>query len=384
MDPVRVGIIGCGNISDAYIRGTAGSRLVRVAACADLRPAAAEAKAREYGLTAVPVERLLEDPAIEMVLNLTIPSAHAAVSAEILRAGKHVYSEKPLAATFAEGRALVDLAAANALRIGCAPDTFLGGAHQTCRRLIDEGRVGRVVAGSAAMLSHGMEHWHPDPGFYFARGGGPLLDMGPYYVTELVNLVGPVQSVAAVATRGQATRTITSEARRGQTIQVEVPTTVNGALHFTSGANVALTVSWDVWKAERAPLELYGTEGSLLDTDPDWFGGMPRFSERGGPWQDADTSNQPFGAPNWVRHDGLMVANYRGVGVLDMAAALRHGRPHRAGGELALHVLEVLEALGRTATERRQVAIGTSCERPASIPSGGWRSGAMMRLVRGW
>ena len=370
MNPVRLGIIGCGNISDAYILGTANSRLVQIAACADLRPAVAQAKAQQHGIAAVSVERLLADPTIEIVLNLTNPSAHATVSMGILRAGKHAYSEKPLATTFADACALADAAAASGLRIGCAPDTFLGGAHQTCRRLIDEGRIGRVVAGSAAMLSHGMEHWHPDPGFYFARGGGPLLDMGPYYVTELVNLLGSVQDVTALATQGQATRTVTSEALRGNLIQVEVPTTVNGVLHFTGGANIALTVSWDVWKTERVPLELYGTKGSLLDTDPDWFGGTPKLSERGGPWMDVDISAQPFGTPNWTRNDGQAVANYRAVGVLDMAAALQQGRPHRASGTLALHVLEVLEALERSATEGQHVTVESKCQRPAAVPLG--------------
>ena len=370
MDPVRLGIIGCGNISDAYILGAANSQLVRIAGCADLRSAAAEAKAQQYGIAAVSVGQLLADPTVEVVLNLTNPSAHAAVGMEILRAGKHLYSEKPLATALADARALTDAAATAGLRIGCAPDTFLGGAHQACRRLIDEGRIGRVVAGSAAMLSHGMEHWHPDPGFYFARGGGPLLDMGPYYVTELVNLLGPVRSVAALATQGQPTRTVTSEALCGQIVQVEVSTTVNGLLHFANGANVALTVSWDVWKSERAPLELYGTQGSLLDTDPDWFGGAPKLSERDGAWHEVDISAQPFGAPNWTRNDGQTVANYRAVGVLDMAAALRQGRPHRAHGELALHVLEVLEALERSAAEGRHVAIASTCERPAMLPRG--------------
>ena len=203
MEPMTIGVIGCGNISDAYLKGAARSQLIQVKSCADLNPEAAQAKAREYGIEAVSVDALLGDPAIEIVINLTVPLAHGPVSRQIITAGKHVYSEKPLAARFSEGQALMLAAAGRGVRVGCAPDTFLGAAHQACRRAIDAGLIGRPVAGAAAVLSHGMEHWHPNPEFFFKRGGGPIHDVGPYYVTQLVNLLGPVTRVAAQASIGR-------------------------------------------------------------------------------------------------------------------------------------------------------------------------------------
>ncbi len=226
----------------------------------------------------MPVDALLADPDIEIVINLTVPLAHGPVSRQIITAGKHVYSEKPLAARFTEAQALMLAAAGRGVRVGCAPDTFLGAAHQACRRAIDAGRIGRPIAGAAAVLSHGMEHWHPNPEFFFKRGGGPIHDIGPYYVTQLVNLLGPVTRVTAQASTASPTRTVTSEPRRGQVIEVEVPTTVNGVLSFASGANVSLTASWDVWKHMRLPFEIYGSEGSMLVPDPNFFGDAPQIT----------------------------------------------------------------------------------------------------------
>src|SRR5262245_58842677 len=199
MEPTIIGIIGCGTISDAYLKGAARSQLIRVKSCADLNAEAAQAKATEYGISAVPADALLADPDIEIVINLTVPLAHGPVSRQIITAGKHVYSEKPLAARFTEAQALMLAAAGRGVRVGCAPDTFLGASHQACRRAIDGGRIGRPIAGAAAVLSHGMEDWHPNPEFFFKRGGGPIHDIGPYYVTQLVNLLGPVVRVAAQA-----------------------------------------------------------------------------------------------------------------------------------------------------------------------------------------
>jgi predicted dehydrogenase len=370
MEPTVVGIIGCGDISEAYLKGAARSQLIRVKCCADLKADAAEAKASAYGITALPVDALLADPDVEIVINLTVPLAHGPVSRQIITAGKHVYSEKPLAARFTEAQALMLAAAGRGVRVGCAPDTFLGAAHQACRRAIDAGRIGRPIAGAAAVLSHGMEHWHPNPEFFFKRGGGPIHDIGPYYVTQLVNLLGPVARVAAQASTGSATRTVTSEPRRGQVIEVEVPTTVNGVLSFASGANVALSTSWDVWKHRRLPFEIYGTEGSMLVPDPNFFGGTPQITERDSDWQELDISAHPFREPNRTLRSGAQVADYRIIGLLDMAAALRRGRPHRASGDLALHVLEVLDAFERSSVEGRHVMIETPCERPEPLPLG--------------
>jgi predicted dehydrogenase len=220
------------------------------------------------------------------------------------------------------------------------------------------------------VLSHGMEHWHPNPEFFFKRGGGPIHDIGPYYVTQLVNLLGPVARVTAQASTASPTRTVTSEPRKGQVIEVEVPTTVNGVLSFASGADVALSASWDVWKHQRLPFEIYGTEGSLLVPDPNFFGGAPMITERDSEWRELDISAHPFRVPNRTLRSGAEVADYRIIGLLDMAAALHQRRTHRANGDLALHVLEVMDAFERSSVEGRHVMIESPCERPEPLPLG--------------
>ena len=370
MDQVKLGIVGCGNISDAYLKGAARSKLVAVKAVTDLVPEAAAKRAQEYGVAAVSFVDMLADPEIAIVINLTVPLAHAETSHRVIEAGKHVYSEKPLAATFAEARELAAAAQAKGVRIGCAPDTFFGAGHQAARYAIDRGEIGRVVGGAVCFAGPGMESWHPDPSFFFKRGGGPVLDIGCYPITQLVNCIGPIASVVAHASRARETRTVTSEPRRGEVIEVEVPTTVNGVLEFANGASVALTVSWDIWKHARLPLELYGSEGSILNPDPNFFGGPTRISERGGDWRELPLEAHPFGKPTRRNNAGGEVADYRMVGVYDMACATAQGRPHRASGELALHVLEVMEALERSSVEGRRVRIETICERPETIPLG--------------
>jgi len=371
MSKTVIGLIGCGNISDAYLRGAARSNAIRVKACSDLRPEAAQAKAAEYGVSAMPVQQLLADPEISIVVNLTVPMTHAAVSQQILNAGKHAYSEKPLAANFADGAGLMELSRARNLRVGCAPDTFLGASHQACRRLIDSGAIGVPVGGSAVVMSHGMESWHPNPEFFFKQGGGPILDVGPYYITQLVNLLGPVRRAVALGTIGNATRTVTSEPLKGSTIDVEVLTTVNGVLEFANGANISLSASWDVWKHNRAsPIEIYGTEGTLLGVDPNFFGNVPRVCKPDGDWQDVAIGAHPFGIPNREMRNGTMQADYRSVGLVDMAMAIRQGRPHRASGDLALHVLEVLEALEVSSRSGQFVSIRSRCDRPEPVPLG--------------
>ena len=371
MSKTVIGIIGCGNISDAYFRGAARSNLIRVKACADVRVEAAQAKAALHGVSAMPVQTLLADPEISIVVNLTVPITHAGVSRQILNAGKHAYSEKPLAANIADGAGLMELSRTRNLRVGCAPDTFLGASHQACRRLIDAGTIGVPVGGSAVVMSHGMESWHPNPEFFFKPGGGPILDVGPYYITQLVNLLGPVRRAVGLGTVGNATRTVTSEPLKGSTIDVEVLTTFNGVLEFVNGANVSLSASWDVWRHNRAsPIEIYGTDGSLLGVDPNFFGNIPRVCKPDGDWQDVAIAGHPFGIPNRELRNGTMQADYRIVGLIDMAMAIRHNRPHRASGDLALHVLEVLEALEASSRSGHFVSIHSRCERPEPVPLG--------------
>jgi predicted dehydrogenase len=371
MAKTLIGVIGCGNISDAYFKGAARSSLVQVKACADLNPEAAKAKAALYGATPMSVPSLLADPEITLVVNLTVPLAHAAVSKQIVEAGKSVYSEKPLAARFGDAVEVMELARARGARVGCAPDTFMGASHQACRRALDAGAIGTAVGGTAVVMGHGAENWHPNPEFFYKAGGGPVLDMGPYYVTQLVNLMGPVRRVAGMATIGNPTRTITSEPLKGTTIQVDVPTTVNGLLEFACGANVSLSASWDVWKHNRAsPIEIYGTEGTLLCPDPNFFGNTPRSCGPDGMLCDVDIAPHPFGIANRKLRNGTMQADYRMVGLVDMAVAMQQGRAHRASGEMALHVLEVLEALIESSISRRFIDLATRCERPEPVPLG--------------
>jgi predicted dehydrogenase len=370
METIQLGIVGCGNISDAYLRGGALSQIVSVKFVTDLDMERAKTKAASYSKRAVTLDEMLVDPDISIIVNLTPPQAHAEIGRRVIAAGKHFYSEKPFAVTLAEARELVAAADSAGLRVGSAPDTFLGAAHQTVRGIIDDGRIGQVVAGAATFATPGMEMWHPNPFFFFERGGGPVLDIGCYPITQLVNCLGPVESVVAHASRGRAVRTVTSELHKGKEIKVEVPTTVNGVLAFVGGANVSFTASWDIWKHTRHPIELYGTEGSILNPDPNFFGGPVRCSVRDGEWQEVSIEGRPFGVPTREGGDGRQLADYRMAGVFDMAAAIAAGRPHRANGDLALHVLEIMEALERSAAEYRRMKIESRCTRPAPVPQG--------------
>jgi len=358
-----IGLIGTGNISSAYLKailgrdGMPGFPMLEVRGLADMRPEVAAARAAEFGLTAMSIEALLADPTIALVINLTIPRAHVDVGLRCLAAGKHVYSEKPLGISFAEGRKLADAAAAAGLRIGSAPDTFLGGAHQTARAVLDSGVLGPIVGGTAFFLAPGHESWHPDPAFYYDIGGGPVLDMAPYYITDLVNLLGPVARVSAMASRLRQQRPITSEPRRGEIMPVRVDTHVAGTLGFANGAIVQVGMSFDVAGHKHVPLEIYGTEQTLIVPDPNFFGGAVEVKKKG---REEPFVPVPVSAPY---ADG----NYRSLGVADMALAILDDRPHRANGALALHVLEVMEAFETAAREARTVAIATPVERPAPL-----------------
>ncbi|MEH7900196.1 Gfo/Idh/MocA family oxidoreductase [Rhizobium laguerreae] len=344
---LRVGVVGCGNISLAYMRNAPLFRGVEIIACADLNADAAKRRAAEFNLRAADVDSLIDDKNIDLILNLTIPAAHFDVSMRALSAGKHVFTEKPLGVTAAEGRGLVDAAAAKGLMLGSAPDTFLGAAGRHARRQMEASAIGKPVTGTAFMMGRGMEHWHPDPSFYYQAGAGPLMDMGPYYLTMMVNLMGPIRRVQAVATSGQEERLITAEGpKQGTTFKVGTPTSVLSLLEFECGATVTFGTSWDVFRHSNHPIELHGTEGSLRLPDPDNFGGSVALSSRGAPWQETDTSGELFGAVNWpiAAPDR---ANYRMLGLADLARAIVEGRKPRASGDLALHVLEVMEAILR-------------------------------------
>ncbi|MBP0577721.1 Gfo/Idh/MocA family oxidoreductase [Labrys sp. LIt4] len=366
--PLRVGLIGCGNISDIYLLNAGLFRDFDFVACADLREEAAKKQAQKYNLQRRSIEALLASDDVDIVLNLTIPEAHAEVSRAAIAAGKHVYGEKPLATRLADGIALMEAAKAKGLRVGCAPDTVLGAAIQQARLRIDAGEIGRPLIGTAAVLGHGMEHWHPNPEFFFKPGAGPVFDMGPYYLSTLVNLLGPVASVMALSQSGFEERVVTTEGSpfKGQSIRVETPTSIQALLAFKSGAQITFLASWDVWAHGQQPIELHGTDASLRVPDPNWFGGEVSLARPREAWESHASSGDRFGQPNWPA-DHPVNANYRGLGLADMARGIVDGRPHRASGEIGLHVLAVMEGILTAAEQKRPVLIEQGCERPAPL-----------------
>lgn len=362
MKPVQVGIIGCGDIArKAYVPGVRKFELLHLAACADLNLAAAQKLAADLNIPkACSVDELLADPEIELVLNLTIPKAHAPVNLQILEANKHLYVEKPFALSREEACAVLEKAAQKQLLTAAAPDTFLGGGIQTCRKVLDEGWIGLPTAATAFMVCHGHEHWHPNPEFYYQRGGGPLLDMGPYYLTALVNLLGPVKRVNGMAKQTFPERTISSEPKRGKRMTVEVNTHISATLEFTSGAIATMIMSFDVYQHHLPRLEVHGTEGSLVVPDPNCFGGPVSVFR----------ANQP--KPEWTDVPVIepYTENSRGIGAADLAYAIRGKRPHRATGQLAAHVLDVMLAIEEAAAQQKTVELHTTVERPARLPEG--------------
>ena len=354
----KVGLVGCGNISDTYLEASKTFEIFEIVACTDLNRERAQAKSEEYSVQALGFDDLLKHPDIDIFLNLTPPQAHAEVSLKALHGGKHLYSEKPLALTREEGQEILNAAQQKNLRIGCAPDTVLGGGLQTVKKLLQDDWVGEVVAGTAHMMSPGPESWHPNPHFFYQPGGGPLFDMGPYYLTALVCLLGPVENVMAIAQKTFSERIATCTEKFGETLPVEVPTHYTGILKFQNGALVTWVISFDVQAHGHSPLELYGTQGSLQVPDPNTFGGPIRFRQsRTEEWQDVP-----------LLHG--YIENFRSLGIADLAHALDSGRPPRCNGELAFHVLDVMHAFEESSHRQKNVAIHTTCTPPPSLPLG--------------
>lgn len=356
-EPAVVGVIGCGNIFGAYARGLGRLDNLRLAACADVAGPRAATAADRYGIRAMKVDELLADPAINIVVNLTPPLFHAQVSSAALAAGKHVYTEKPLAATFADAVALVVQASDAQLVLGSAPDTFLGAAGQTARAAVDSGQLGEIV-GAAAFVTHShAEMWHPDPTFLFTPGGGPSLDMGPYYIASLVNLLGPVSSVFSQSRVGAAIRPVHTPGRTVEEIRVEIPTHCSAVLTFESGTIGTVMMSFDVWNHELPHIELYGTLGTLSVPDPDRYDDQVRLRWHADEeWRPLEHAIPPLTAG--MPDDELPL---RGPGVSDLAAALS-GQPQRCSAEFALHVLEVLETIAIGDGTLHQMT--TTCVRP--------------------
>ncbi|MBS2533040.1 Gfo/Idh/MocA family oxidoreductase [Catenulispora sp. NF23] len=355
---LRVGVVGAGNISGQYFQAVPRLTNLRITAIADLDADRAAAAAADVpGARIAKPEELYTADDVDLVLNLTIPAAHAEVAHAAIAAGKHVYGEKPLAATTAEARAVLAAAENAGVRVGCAPDTVLGTGIQTARAALDAGDIGVPVAATAFMVTPGHERWHPAPEFYYRPGGGPLLDMGPYYLTALVTLLGPVKRVVGMSSTAQQTRTIGSGPRAGTVFPVEVETHVTGVLEHANGALSTLVMSFEVWAGNLPRIEVYGSRGSLGVPDPNGFDGEVRiFRAEAKEWE-------PVPELGGYRNAS------RGYGVSDLARAFAEGRPHRADGELAFHVLDVMESLLAAAKSGESVTIGSTCERPEAVPA---------------
>jgi len=356
LTPMNIGMIGCGNISAQYLKSFPSLDGVRLVAVADLDLERAKAVAAEHpGVRALTVEDLISDPEVDGVLNLTIPAAHAEIALAAIAAGKHVYGEKPFAATLAEARQVMEAATAAGLVVGCAPDTVLGTGTQTARHAIDEGLIGRPVSATATMIGAGHESWHPNPDFYYQPGGGPLLDMGPYYVSSLITLLGPVTSVFGAASHTRDARTIGSGPRAGVSIPVEIDTHVTGILVHASGALSTLVMSFDGVATQAANIEIHGEKGSLIVPDPNGFAGDVKLRTLGSTaWETLPATAGYIGAS-------------RGTGLNDLANTPAGEEP-RAGGQLAFHALEIMESILASAHTGAPVTLSSRCERPVAVP----------------
>ena len=358
----KIGVIGCGQISDAYFKASETFDNIKVTACADINMEAAKAKAEEYKIKALTVDELLADPGIEIVINLTIPKVHAEIALKTLEAGKHTYAEKPLAISTKEACKVLELAKVKGLRVGCAPDTFLGGGQQTARKLIEDGWIGRPISGTAIVMGCGPErYYHKAPAFFYELGGGPMFDLGVYYLTALVNLLGPAKGVSALVGKGFEYRVTGPQGLNPyEKLPVEVPTHYSGTIEFQNGTLITLLSSFDIWKHQHNPIEIYGTHGSLLVPDPNTFGGPVKVAigdQQGVEWSDCPITHQYTGS-------------MRSIGAADMAKAIKTGRKHRASGELAFHVLEIMEAFEKSSNARKYVELESTCEQPAAMPVG--------------
>ena len=381
--PMGVGIIGCGNISWAYLKLSNLFKDIEVKAVADINMDAAKARAAEFGVRASTVKELLKADDIDIVVNLTVPATHFKVSKQILDAGKHVYSEKPLTLSYKDALALQKYAAKKKLRVCSAPDTFLGASHQQARAEIDAGKIGKIVSGTCHFMGPGMEMWHPNPDFFFKPGGGPVLDMGPYYITNLINLVGPVKRVSAMLGTGRKERIINSQPknpRNGEKLKVTTPTTYHALLEFANGAVITVGLSWDVWANKHQNMELYGQTGAMFVPDPNFFGGDVVLTGTDQKSAAIKAWDHPFGKNNWGHANSqtdVVWANYRCAGLADMAAAIRKKKLPRCDISLVAHVVEVMTAMLDSGKNKKVITLKSTCKRPA--PLGPDEAGALMK-----
>ena len=361
---MRVGIIGCGNISETYFECQNLFNNFKIVACSDINFEAAKTSASKYSIKALSLDDILSSKEVDLIINLTIPSAHKEIICKSLNAEKHCFSEKPLAMNFSDGIEISELSNSKNLYVGCAPDTFLGAAGQKARSLIEKNKIGDIVLGTFNLMSHGMEHWHPNPDFFFKPGAGPVFDLGVYYITQLVNLIGPVKSISSISGTATPERTITSEPRYGEKIKVETPTTLMGTLEFHNNAKIQFFCSWDVWKHNHSAIELYGLKGSMILPDPNFFSGDIKISEKEDKWEIINNDNMILGIPNQIDNDGVKIANYRGIGLSEMINSIKNQKNARCSIELSIHVLEIMEGIIKSSENKNIYKLTTKPFQP--------------------
>lgn len=365
-----IGIMGAGTISSTYLRRAPLFKGIELRGVADIIPERSKEKGETFGVKPMTPEELLASPDIDVVVNLTPPLAHYGVSWAAITHGKHAYSEKPFALSLKEGKALRKEADKRGLYIGSAPDTFLGGGHQQVRQFVDGGQLGKITGGTAHVMSRGMEHWHPDPIFFFQPGGGPILDVGPYYVTNLIQLLGPVKRVTAFSGKGKKTRVVGTPnvPLSGKKFKVETPTTIHGVMEFESGAIVTIGASWDVMSHGHTPIELYGENGSIYVPDPNFFGGDITITDATGAKTKLEPWDHPFSRPNYEARDGrLSLSDYRSAGLAEMVQAIDKKKPARCGIDLALHAVDVMTSLLKSGETGKVITMTTTCKRPKPL-----------------
>ena len=369
----NIGLIGCGNIAETYFRSQEYFNNINFVACADKFPEAAVKCAEQYNIKALSVDEILKDNDIDIILNLTIPQAHFEVSKLALEAGKHVYSEKPMSINYNDAKYLLELASRNNLYFGNAPDTFLGGGGQLSRELIDKGEIGKILTGNFIFAFPGVQEFHPNPESWFQFGGGPVIDMGPYFFTTLVNLLGPAKNVRARGKLFSNHREYLVGPKKGQSFDVEIPTSVMLDVEFVNETIVQGFISFDVQNHARNHMELYGTNGSLVVPDPNMFGGPVILShELGSEWKEISVENKYLGKTNIINHSGRSneapkQSNYRGIGLAEMIYSIENNRKHRCNDQLALHVLDLIESTILAAESKKEIQLRSSCEQPTPL-----------------
>ena len=367
----KVGLIGCGHIAETYFRAHKYFNNFRIVKCADINHLAAKKCASTYKIKALSVKNLLKDKEIEIILNLTVPKAHFEVSKKALLNNKHVYTEKPMAINLKDGKELLKISKRKKLYIGNAPDTFLGGGNQKSKEILEKNFIGKINLGNIIFAYPGVQSYHPNPEPWFAKKeGGPVIDMGPYYLTALVNLLGPAKQVWGSFMWNKKRRIIGIGPRKGRSIKVLCPTTYLGTIFFSNGAIIRFTLSFDVIAHHRNHIELYGSKGSILVPDPNMFGGSVYTCKKlGGPWKEHKTNKMYLGKIN-IRQKSLRAneapinANYRGVGLAEMAYCIQNKKKHRCNGELSFHVLDIIQSIMKAARKRKRISIKSTCKIP--------------------